>query len=190
MIETGIDKEKLLHYKAVAEKHLRNPKKYRLTVVAAVLLAGLCFIYWPFSKRIQAVSFLLKKEQERKDYIRKVESLEEQTVLYKDRIDPGMDTNQWVQCILDGLAGYDVKLREMESKTQRKIGAYAAVNLSLELQGDYPQLKGFLEWLDQSEKLLRVEFLRIEKYPDYLLMTVQVLGVIPGAPPKKKKANA
>ena len=188
-METGIDKEKLLHYKALAEKHLSNPKKFRLAVAAFFLLVGIFGIYLPFSKRIQETRKMLADERERNSYIMKVESLEKQSRMYKSYLESNTDTNLWVQYILDGLERFQVKLRDMESKSSRKVGMYEAVCLSLELEGNYDQLKGVIEWLEQSEHLLRIDSLRFEKRPDYLLMKVDVLGLM-GKPKKSKVKDA
>lgn len=187
-METGIDKEKLRHYQALIERHLRHPKKYRVTVVAALLLFGLLGVYRPSLQRIDAARQRLDESQQRRDTIEQVEDLRTQRWRYLGRIDADMDTNQWIQFLLDGLEGYAVKLRTMESRPPCKVGPYLAVCLAMELEGDYPQLKATLEWLEQSERLIRVDMVHMEKCHDYLLMKLHVLGLMPKANPKKTHA--
>ena len=44
--------------------------------------------------------------------------------------------------------------------------------------GPSAQLKAFVEWLDQSDRLLRVESVRFEKMPGAILMKINVLGIV------------
>ena len=178
-METEFNKEKLLLYKEIALKHLSNPVKLRLTTVFALIAVGIAGIYMPLSNRIQLMQKQLADERERHEKISDVEKLRKQAEMYRYRIGDNLDTNEWVQYILDGLRNFKVKLREMESGEQRKIGPYRAVTLSMEVEGAYKQLKGFVEWLDGSERLLRIDTVRFEKRPDNLLMKVVVLGLVP-----------
>jgi hypothetical protein len=67
----------------------------------------------------------------------------------------------------------------MESSEPRRVGPYRAVTLSMEIEGIYPQLKGYVEWLEKSERVLRIDSVRFEKRPQNLLMKIIVLGLVP-----------
>jgi Tfp pilus assembly protein PilO len=110
--------------------------------------------------------------------IQQVESLRRDVKEFRSRIGKQSDSNEWVQYILDGSRKIGVQLRGMEIKEPRKIGPYMAVSLQMEVQGTYPQLQSFIEWLDQSDRLLRVESLRLEKTPNVILMKIYVLGLV------------
>ena len=133
----------------------------------------------PLSKRIQQTKLQLSAEKDRNENITDVVKLRKQVLSYCDRIDKDSDTNKWVQYILDGLRNFKVKLRTMESKQPRRIGPYQGIILSMEIEGTYSQLKNVVEWLEQSEKLLRIDSMRFEKRPQYLLMKISVLGIVP-----------
>jgi len=178
-MDTGISKEKLLLYKEIAIKHLSNPVKLRLTTVFVLVAVGIVLVYMPLSKRIQAAKKLLEDERERNEKICDVEKLQKQARSYRNRIGDNSDTNEWVQYTLDGLRNFRVKLREMESSEPRRVGPYRAVTLSMEIEGVYPQLKGYVEWLEKSERVLRVDSVRFEKRPQNLLMKIIVLGLVP-----------
>ena len=176
-MDVGIDKEKLLHYKALAARHLSDPMKLRLAVVFALLCAAIGAVYLPLSKRIEEGRRELAAERSRHQAVADVEKLRRQVQAYRDRIGNQADTNEWVQYILDGMRGFQVKLRDMESKEPRAVGPYLAVSLTMEIEGTYPRLKSFVEWLESSRQLLRVDSIRFEKRPDSVLMKVLVLGL-------------
>ncbi len=172
------DKARLLQYKAQVVKLLGDPMKMRLAIVVAVTgLAGLG-IYMPFSDSIDQQRRLVAAEQKRLSVVQDVESLRQQVADYQKRISGQSDTNEWVQYLLAGSRSTNVKLRNMESKEPQKVGPYKAVSLAVEVQGTYPQMKQFIEWLDRSERLLRLDMVRLEKMPDLIVMKVYVLGLV------------
>jgi len=177
-MDTGIDKAKLLRYKALMVKHLSDPAKLRLAVVVATVSLAVGAGYMPLAGRIERDRMRLRATKSRLGSIREVESLRRAVGAYRPRLGKGSDTNEWVQYILGGLRASNVKLRDMESKKPRKVGPYQTVTLSLEVAGTYAKLKGFVEWLEASDRLLRVDAVRIEKRPGNLLMKVVVLGLI------------
>lgn len=178
-MDAGIDKEKLLQYKKIALTHLSNPVKLRLTTVFVIVAVGMIGVYMPLSERIKTARKELADERERNDKIKDVEKLRKQAGMYRDRIGDNWDTNEWVQYTIDGLRNFKVKLREMESGEPRRVGPYRAVLLTMEIEGQYSQLHGFIEWLESSDRMLRVDSIRFEKRPDNLLMQIIVLGLVP-----------
>ncbi len=177
-MDFGFDKTKLLQYKAVALKHLSDPVKLRLAVVSALTLLSIICAYVPLSGQITKRTAMLGVEKRRLDAIKEVEALRREAESYRGRISPNADTNEWVQYILGGLRKVNLKLRDMESKQPRKIGPYRAVTLTVEVAGPYSKIKAFMEWLEQSDRLLRVHSIRIEKQPKNLLMKIVLLGLV------------
>jgi len=177
-MDTGIDKAKLLRYKALVVKHLSDPVKLRLAIVAATVSLAVGAGYMPLAGRIERDRIRLRATKSRLASIHEVEGLRRVVGAYRPRLGEGLDTNEWVQYILGGLRVSNVRLRDMESKKPQKVGPYQTVTLSLEVAGTYAKLKGFVEWLEASDRLLRVDVVRIEKQPGNLLMKVVVLGLI------------
>ncbi len=176
-MDTGIDKEKIEQYKALAVKHLSDPIKLRLTVIGLSIVVGMFAIYNPMSKKIQAGRSGLSAEKRRFEAVRDVEILRKEIESYDPRIPQQSDTNEWVQYILDGLRETRLKLRDMESRQPMKVGPFRTVTLSVEVEGVYPKLQQFVEWLETSDRLLRVDSIRFEKQPDTLVMKVIILGL-------------
>jgi len=177
-MDTGIDKEKLLEYKALAVKHLSDPAKLRLTVVGVGIVIALFMIFNPLSKKILQGRKALSAEKRRFEAVREVEILRKEIDAYAHRIPENSDTNEWVQYILEGLRETRLKLRDMESRQPMKVGPFRTVTLSIEVEGVYSKLGQFVEWLETSDRLLRVDSIRFEKQPDTLVMKVIILGLV------------
>ena len=159
-METGIDKAKLMQYKALAEQHLSDPMKLRLTVVGGLLVLTIALVYIPFSKEINQCKKLISAERERNNNIVDCEKLQKDVVVFRALIGEKSDTNEWVQYLLGGMSKFKIKLRGMESKQQRKVGIYKAIVLSMEIEGSYPELKNYVEWVESSERLIRIDLLQ------------------------------
>jgi Tfp pilus assembly protein PilO len=172
------EKAKLLRYKATAVKLLGEPTKLRLAIVSALVAVALLAVYMPLSGRMQLQRQLLGAEKQRADAIHDVETLRKDVVEFRGRIGEKSDTNECIQYLLGGLRQTRVKLRDMESKEPQTVGPYKAINLAMELQGNYAQLRAFMEWLEQADRLLRVETVRMERMPDALLMKVYILILV------------
>jgi len=177
-MDFGIDKAKLQQYKAQVTKLLGHPAKMRVALLVAMTALAVGAVYMPLSDRIEEQRRLISTEKKRLESIREVETLLKEVKQYALRIDAKSDTNEWAQYLLDGSRQAKVRLRDMQSKEARMVGPYSAITLVLEVHGQYPQLKQFLEWLEQSDRLLRVDMVRVEKLPDTLTMKVQILGLV------------
>jgi len=177
-VDTGFDKARLMKYQALAVKALGDPLKMRLVVLVAVTAIGAVGVYMPLSDQILQRRALVAAEKERYEVIREVELLRREIEGYKPRISAKSDTNEWVQYLLAGSREANVKLRDMESKEPQKVGPYRAVYLVVEVEGTYARLKAFMEWLEQSDRLLRVDNIRFEKRPDVVVMKLYVLGLV------------
>ena len=177
-MDLGLDKAKLLRSKSQIAALIGDPIKMRLAVVFAVAALGVGGIYYPLSGQIAEKRAAVAAEKERLETVQQVESLRRDVTEFRSRIGKQSDSNEWVQYLLDGSRKIGVQLRGMEIKEPRKIGPYMAVSLQMEVQGTYPQVQSFVEWLDQSDRLLRVESLRLEKTPNIILMKIYVLGLV------------
>ncbi|MGA2914642.1 MAG: GspMb/PilO family protein [Sedimentisphaerales bacterium] len=174
-----VDKQKMMRYKALFEKHMSDPIKLRLTTMAILFIVFFGAIYWPLSKKIDENRRRLAAEKERNGYIVDYEKLDKQAGIFHSLISENLDTNEWVKYLLDGLRQYKVKLKTMESRQPRKVGPYRAVSFSMEIEGTYPELKNYIEWMESSQRLIRIDMLQFEKRSDNILMKMLVLAVVP-----------
>lgn len=177
-METGLDKEKLLEYKAVALKHLSDPAKLRLLVVCGLVLLAVVGVWGPLSGQIKRQRALLAGEKRRLEAVNAVASLRREVDSYRGRIAEDADTNDWVQYVLNGLRKARVRLRDMSSRPAQVVGPYRTVTLAIEVEGTYAEMKEFMEWLEGSDRLLRVDSAQIEKHPENLVMKLTLLGLV------------
>ena len=188
-MDLGIDKAQVAHYKALAVKYLSDPVKLRLTVVGTLMLAAIVAVYMPFSDKIQQARAMAAAERTRADVIGDVESLRKEVRSYQKRIGKNSDTNEWVQYILGGLRRTNVKLKDMSSRPPRKVGPYRAISLTMEVDGDYEKIKDLMAWLEQSERLLRIETMQCQRRLDRIQMKIGLLGLVRKTPAKRGKGR-
>lgn len=177
-MEAGISKEQLLRYKAIAMVHLSDPLKMRLVVIIGMTAIAIMAVYRPLVGQIETKQRQLVSQKKRAGLIANVEALRKQTKIYRPRIGEKSDTNEWVQYILRGLRKSGVKLRDMSSRQPRKVGPYKAIVLTVEVQGNYKAVKSLMEWLDQSDRLLRVDTIRCQKKLGSIEVKVILLGLV------------
>jgi hypothetical protein len=177
-MDLGFDKAKIARYKASFQKAFGHPAKLRLAVTAAIGALVVVAAFVPLSDQIQQARADLAAQRRRLDAVKDVEALRHDIGEYRGRIGDTSDTNEWVQYLLGGSRQAQVHLRNMESKEPQKVGPYKAVCLVVELEGSFPRLRQFVEWLEQSPRLLRVEEVRFERQPVNVMMKLRVLGLV------------
>ncbi|HUS90280.1 MAG TPA: type 4a pilus biogenesis protein PilO [Phycisphaerae bacterium] len=176
-MELGLDKAKLLHYKALALKHLGDRAKLRLLVVSFLVLLILAAVYIPLSGEISSHRALAARQKQRYQSIRDVEALQREAASYRGRIAKDADTNDWVQYVLSGLREVRLKLRDMTSRPPQSVGPYGTVVLSIEVEGTYTQVRQFVEWMEKSDRLVRVDSIQFMKQPESLVVRMVLLGL-------------
>lgn len=174
-----IDKAKLAQYKASLEKYFGDPVKLRLTTIGGLLALSVGLVYYPLSKEIDQSRRLVAAEKERNSCIADCEKLQKQAVLFRSLIGEKADTDEWVEYLLTGLRKFNVKLHGMESRQMKKVGPYMALTFSMEIEGSYQELKSYIEWMEASQRLIRIDTMNFEKKSDNLVMKLIVLGVVP-----------
>ena len=135
----------------------------------------------PLSGEIEETSRKLASEKKRLDLARDIEHLRAQHKTIKHRLPEKSDTNEWVQYVLGGVRRFPLKLVTLDSDPLRHVGPYKAVVLRIELEGQFPDMNGFLGWLETNERLFRADSVRIQPHRSgngTLVMQLTVLGVM------------
>jgi hypothetical protein len=160
---------------------LHDPVQLRILTTGIVLLVAYAGVYMPLADQIEATSRTLAAETKRLDAAREIESLRSQYQKFKDRLPIKSDPNEWVEYILGGVRQFPLKLVTWDSEPVREVGPYKAVALRVELEGAFPDMNGFLNWLDTNERLFRVDLVRIQPHRSgngTMVMQLTVLGVM------------
>lgn len=177
-MELGIDKAQLMQYKALAQQHLSDPVKLRLFTAGALLLLVTVLVYMPLYKVIDRNKKLLAAAKERNGYITDCEKLRAQAMAFRPLIEEKPDVTGWIGYLLDGMRKFQVKLRSMNPQKENKVGPYKAAALSMDIEGSYQELKNYIEWLESSKSLIRVDELKLTKGQKNMLMKITVLGIM------------
>jgi len=160
---------------------LYDPAQLRVFTTGVVLLAGYTGLYMPLSERIETSSRKLAVETKRLDLAREIEDLRAQHATFKDRIPEKSDTNEWVQYVLSGIRGFPLKLVALDSDPLREIGPFKILVLRVEIEGAFPDMNGFVGWLETNDRLFRVDTVRIQPHRSgngTMVMQLSVLGVM------------
>ena len=138
-------------------------------------------IYLPLRDGIEDTRHKLSGERKRLNLARDIEHLRNQYQNFKHRLPEKSDPNEWVQYVLGGVRRFPLKLTTLDSDPLRDVGPYQAVVLRIELEGSFPDLHGFLGWLETNERLFRVDAVKIQPHRTgngTLVMQLTVLGVL------------
>jgi Tfp pilus assembly protein PilO len=160
---------------------LHDPAQLRMILTGLMLLAGYVGIYLPFSAQIAEAQRKLAQEQTRGQTAREIEALEEQARLFKDRLPPKTDTNEWVQYVLGGVRQFPLKIISLDPGASQQVGPYQALVLEIELEGPFPALNDFLQWMAANQRLFRVNALKVAPARDdvnVLNMQLTVMGLM------------
>jgi hypothetical protein len=160
---------------------LHDPVQLRALTTCLVLLVGYAAAYMPLADQIEATSRTLAAETKRLDAAREIESLRSQYEKFRDRLPEKSDPNEWVEYVLGGVRRFPLKLVQWDSEPIREVGPYKAVALRVELEGAFPDMNGFLNWLETNERLFRIDLVRIQPHRSgngTMVMQLTVLGVM------------
>lgn len=162
-------------------ERLHNPGQLRALVTGSVLAAAYVGIYMPLGDQIEDTSRKLAAETKRLEVARDIEHLRTEYARFKHRLPEKSDTNEWVEYVLGGLRDFPLKLVQWDSEPTRELGPYKVVALRMELEGAFPDMNGFLAWLETNERLIRVDTVRIQPHRSgngAMVMQLSVLGVM------------
>lgn len=160
---------------------LEKPGHLRIALTGMILAVGYALIYLPLDGAAEDLRRKTQAEQRRAALARQVEKLRAQYARFKDRLPPRADPNEWVQYVLGGARGLPLKLITLDVEPVRELGPYRVVVLRIELEGTFRDLQRFLAWLENNQRLFRVDTVKLEpqrKSADHLTLQVTVLGVM------------
>jgi hypothetical protein len=160
---------------------LHDPVQLRTLTTVVVLSIAYAAVYMPLADQIESTSRTLAAETKRLDAAREIESLRAQYQKFQKRLPEKSDPNEWVEYLLGGVRRYPMKLVQYDAEPMREVGPYKAVALRLELEGAFPDMNGFLNWLETNDRLFRVDLVRIQPHRSgngTMVMQLTVLGVM------------
>lgn len=160
---------------------LHDPVQLRTLTTVIVLLIAYAAVYMPLADQIEATSRTLAAETRRLDAAREIESLRAQYQKFQKRLPEKSNPDEWVEYILGGVRRFPLKMVQFDADKLREVGPYKAVAFRVELEGAFPDMNGFLNWLETNDRLFRVDLVRIQPHRSgngTMVMTLTVLGVM------------
>ncbi|MCR4412668.1 MAG: type II secretion system protein M [Thermoguttaceae bacterium] len=146
--------------RSLAEQ-FRDPNRLRVLASVVMLAVGYLGIYLPLASHLDETSRALQKERQRQALFTETDCLRLQAERFADRVPAGTDNNEWIQYVLQGVRKYPLKMTALDAGSSERLGPYQAVQLTVELEGNYSDLDAFLAWLETNRRLFRVDSAKI-----------------------------
>jgi hypothetical protein len=131
-------------------------------LTATVLAVAYLGFYSPLSSQFDRSRQEFDAQLRRFVVISDIERLREQYKLFKGRLSPKPDANEWVHYLLDGVRQYPLKVLMLDPDKVRDVGPYKAVVLRVDLEGSLADIHKFINWLETNERLIRIDALSIQ----------------------------
>lgn len=173
--------DRITRLAADIRRRLHNPLQLRIFLVAAMLGAWYFAAYGPIAAEIDRAARDRGRDERHLDLVRDVEKLRGEVAKYRKRLPASADPNDCVQHVLGGIRRTSMKLNKFEPQPVRKHGPFAVLPIRMELLGAYPDMDGFLSWIETNEHIFRVDSVTIQPHlggRGILVMQLTLLGVL------------
>ena len=159
---------------------LRNPKKLRIAVLGAMILASVGLVYLPLKRGIRDRETALKQAEERVKFCREIQSLEFALEQYSQHLPEHSDVNFWSEHMMTGMRREGLLLRKFEPKEadRAQVGSYKGLVIKVEIEGRYLPLLRYLAWLEYNQTFLRVSKIRMDDNNGKLVASMTVAALI------------
>jgi hypothetical protein len=169
---------------------LRGRARMAVACIGGVVFVGMMGVTNPLLERITAAQVRLKKAEARAALATDVMSLRHQAELYKPKLPRTVDLNDWTEYLLTGIRGESVKLVRMDPKEQTSVGPAKVLSWQVDLEGDYQSLSRVLAWMENGERLVRVDRFVMQLPNGKLMMSLVVRGLALDKPENGKIDSA
>ncbi len=164
-----------------AIEQLRDPFRFRMFVTLVLLGLAYFAIYTPLNGKIEATKRKLKREDRLAALTQDVVMLRAQMESFEHRLVKDSDVNDWIQYVLNGVRDRPaLKLVNLNTKDERKVGLYRAFGLRLEVSGEMKDLDSLLHWLESNDRLFRIDLIKLtldRKVSTHRFMQLDLLGL-------------
>jgi Tfp pilus assembly protein PilO len=138
-----------------------SPVKLRALLTLLLVGAWYAGFAMPRTDEIDASTRLVQKERGRLDLAKQVERLRKQVARFQARIPKDPDPNEWAQYMLSGSREFGLKVANLETPGRKDAGPYKALMMKMDVEGSFPEVDGFLRWIESNPRLLRIDSLAI-----------------------------
>jgi type II secretory pathway component PulM len=171
---------------AIWAERLRGRSRMAVACIGGVFLLGFLVVSQPLSQRIDDANARLDKAVARAVLGSDVYNLRKQAALYDKKLPRGVDPNDWTNYLLNGIRGERVRLIRMDPKDQLGLGPCKVLSWQIELEGDLESLGRVVQWLENGQRLVRIDRLVLQNPGSGLIMSLLVKGLALDAPGAQK----
>jgi hypothetical protein len=158
-------------------ERLRGRSRMAVAAIGGVFLVGFVGVSRPLGQRIDAANERLTKAEARAQLAGEVASLRRQSALYTNKLRRGVDGNDWTNYILDGIRNERVRLIRMDPKDTVTLGPCKALVWQVDIEGDFRSLSNVVAWLENGERLIRIDRLVLQSANGKLVMSMVIKGL-------------
>jgi hypothetical protein len=166
-------------------ERLRGRTRMAVAAIGGVFIIGLMIVARPLSQRIDGANERLAKAEGRMMLASDVYDLRKQSGHYKKKVPRGVDLNDWTNYLLEGIRTQKVKLTKMEPKKQMSLGPCKILTWNIEMSGSFEALSHVVEWMENGERLVRLDKLMMQMHGGKLSMSLVLKGIVLDVPPDK-----
>jgi Tfp pilus assembly protein PilO len=149
-------------FATMADRVLHNPTQLRVLLAAAILGVWYAGFASPMTTEIDETARRTEREKKRLTVAVEVERLRAQVARFHSRLPVKTDPNEWVEYMLEGVRRFPLRMVLLDTDGTRDVGPYKAIVVKLQVEGRFHDADEFLRWVENNERLLRVDSLRLE----------------------------
>jgi hypothetical protein len=169
-------------------ERLRGRARMAVAAIGGVFLLGFLGVSRPLGQRIDSAKDRLAKAELRAKLASEIAELRHQSSLYQKKLTRGIDMNDWTQYLLAGIRPQRVKLVRMEPKEQITVGPCRVLTWQIEMEGDFPSISKVIAWMENGERLIRIDKLMFESHNSKLIVAMTLRGLTLVTPGDKNAA--
>ena len=178
-------KGSLNSYAMMLLPHLRNPTKLRLLLCITIIGGWYAIFFAPLSEEMAETRALIDKDRKRVTVAHAIDQLKTKLARFQKLIPVGGDANEMRRHVTDHIRTTPLNLIDVKPGKAKVVGPFDAPVLSLSVEGKYKDIDELLAWVENDDRLLRVDALKlgpVAKNPSYLLANLMVVGLTDKAP--------
>lgn len=158
-------------------ERLRGRGRMAAAVIGGLLVVGIMGSANPLLDRTASAKARLKKAETRSALGDEVANLRKQAALYQKKLPVGVDLNDWTNYLIRGISAERVKLIRMDPKDQATLGPCKVLTWLIDMEGDYQSLARVVAWLENGERLVRIDHMVVQTPNGKLSMNLIVRGL-------------
>jgi hypothetical protein len=169
-------------------ERLRGRSRMAVAAIGGVFLFGFLGISRPLGQRIDGANDRLAKANDRAQLAGEVGDLRQQAKTYQQKLQRGVDPNEWTNYLLNGIRKQQVRLVRMDPKETLSLGPCKVLAWQIDLDGSFESLGKVVQWLETGQRLVRVDRLLLKSAAGGTVgMSILVKGLALDVPAEKLK---